>query len=377
MDRDRDLVEAAQRGDQAAFVDLVRSTGDRLFALGYRILRDVDRTEDALQDALVIAWRDLRGLRDPDRFDAWINRVVTNVCIAHATRERRRTVNLRVLPLDGPAAPDDLLGVGDRDQLERGFRRLTPDERAILVLHHYAGYSLAEIADTIGYNLLAGTSTGVGGPAATSSPSPTTSPTAAPSLRSISSTAFRPATQAAVPPGWVIADDQDRAFLLQAPAGSSGTPSGGIEIRRGPAVGSNDQDCTGLPAAGIGHSATAIVAGLTADPRFTTTLGGDVNVGGLPGQALDVEVAPTWTGTCSWSGGKPAAVLLTVTDPPGPWLGIAGTERVRLILVDLGYGLGQPSGTVGSITIDAADRASFDAVLAEIMPTVQSIQFKP
>jgi len=148
--RDRDLVEAAQRGDQSAFVDLVRSTGDRLFALAYRILRDVDRTEDALQDALVIAWRDLRGLRDPDRFDAWVNRVVTNVCIAHATRERRRTVNLRVLPVDGPAAPDDLLGVGDRDQLERGFRRLTPDERAILVLHHYAGYSLAEIAEVIG-----------------------------------------------------------------------------------------------------------------------------------------------------------------------------------------------------------------------------------
>ena len=77
MARDRDLVEAAQRGDQAAFVDLVRSTGDRLFALAYRILRDIDRTEDALQDAMVIAWRDLRGLRDPDRFDAWINRVVT------------------------------------------------------------------------------------------------------------------------------------------------------------------------------------------------------------------------------------------------------------------------------------------------------------
>jgi RNA polymerase sigma-70 factor (ECF subfamily) len=150
VDRDRDLVEAAQRGDQAAFVDLVRSTGDRLFALGYRILRDVDRTEDALQDALVIAWRDLRGLRDPDRFDAWMNKVVTNVCIAHATRERRRTVNLRVLPVDGPAAPDDLLGVGERDQLERGFRRLTPDERAILVLHHYAGYTLSEIAEALG-----------------------------------------------------------------------------------------------------------------------------------------------------------------------------------------------------------------------------------
>ena len=150
MDSDRTLVEAAQSGDQSAFVDLVHSTGDRLFALAYRILRDVDRAEDALQDALVIAWRDLRTLRDPDRFDAWMNRVLTNVCIAHATRERRRTVSLRVLPVDGPAAPDDLLGVGDRDQLERGFRRLTPDERAILVLHHYAGYTLVEMAEALG-----------------------------------------------------------------------------------------------------------------------------------------------------------------------------------------------------------------------------------
>ena len=85
---DRELVEAAQRGDQAAFVDLVRSRGNRLFAIAYRILRDVDRAEDAVQDALVIAWRDLSDLRDPDRFDAWSHRLLANVCIAHAGRER-------------------------------------------------------------------------------------------------------------------------------------------------------------------------------------------------------------------------------------------------------------------------------------------------
>ena len=146
---DRDLVEAAQRGDQAAFVDLVRfarRTGSSRSR--YRILRDVDRAEDALQDALVIAWRDLRGLRDPDRFDAWLHRLLVNVCIDQATRERRRAANLRVLPVDGPAAPDDLLTIADRDQLERGFRRLSPDQRAILVLHHYVGYAPSEIAET-------------------------------------------------------------------------------------------------------------------------------------------------------------------------------------------------------------------------------------
>jgi RNA polymerase sigma factor (sigma-70 family) len=147
---DRDLVERARRGDRAAYVDLVRPRLDRLFAVAHRILRDVDRAEDAVQDTLVIAWRDLRGLRDPDRFDAWLGRVLVNVCIAEASRERRRSANLRALPIDGPAAPDDLLTVADRDQLERGFRRLAPDQRAILVLHHFGGYTPSEIAETLG-----------------------------------------------------------------------------------------------------------------------------------------------------------------------------------------------------------------------------------
>jgi RNA polymerase sigma-70 factor (ECF subfamily) len=147
---DRDLIEAARRGDQAAFMDLVRSRSDRLFAIALQILREIDRAEDALQDALVIAWRDLRGLRDPDRFDAWLRRLLVNVCVREATRQRRRAMNLRVLPVDGPAAPDELLTIADRDLLERGFRRLSPDQRAILVLHHFLGYAPSEIAETLG-----------------------------------------------------------------------------------------------------------------------------------------------------------------------------------------------------------------------------------
>ena len=147
---DRDLVEAAAKGDRAAYVDLISSRADHLFAVAQRILRDVDRAEDALQDALVIAWRDLRGLRDPDRIDAWLRRLVVNVCIVQATRERRRVVNLRILPAEGPAAPNELLTVEIRDQLERGFRRLPPEQRAILTLHHFVGYSPLEIAETLG-----------------------------------------------------------------------------------------------------------------------------------------------------------------------------------------------------------------------------------
>jgi RNA polymerase sigma-70 factor (ECF subfamily) len=142
---------AAQRGDREAYVDLIRPRFGRLFAIAHRILRHVDRAEDALQETLVIAWRDLRGLRDPDRFDSWLGRVLVRQCTDQASRERRRVANLRVLPVEGPFGPDrQLLTVADRDQLERGFRRLSPDQRAILVLHHYAGYAPAEIAQALG-----------------------------------------------------------------------------------------------------------------------------------------------------------------------------------------------------------------------------------
>jgi len=147
---DRDLVEAARHGDREAYADLIRVRGDRLYALAQRILRDVDRAEDALQEALVIAWRDLAGLRDPDRFDAWLHRLVVRACLAEATRERRLVANLRVLPMDVPASNDDYLSVVDRDQLERGFRRLSPQQRALLVLRHFEGREPAEIAEILG-----------------------------------------------------------------------------------------------------------------------------------------------------------------------------------------------------------------------------------
>jgi RNA polymerase sigma-70 factor (ECF subfamily) len=143
-------VIAAQRGDQVAFVDLLRGRVDRLFAISRRILRDVDRAEDALQDALVIAWRDLPDLRDPDRFDFWLQRLLANMCIEHARRNRRHYARLQVLTVDGHAAPDELMGVVNRDVVDRAFRRLTPEERTVLVLRHYLGYEPSTIADVLG-----------------------------------------------------------------------------------------------------------------------------------------------------------------------------------------------------------------------------------
>ena len=131
-------------------MDLVRARIDRLFSIARRILHDVDRAEDALQDALVIAWRDLPDLRDPDRFDYWIQRVLTNMCIEHARRNRRRYSRLEVIDLADHAARDELAGVVDRDVVDRAFRRLKPNERAVLVLRHYLGYEPAVIAEMLG-----------------------------------------------------------------------------------------------------------------------------------------------------------------------------------------------------------------------------------
>ena len=146
---DRDLVEQAQRGDREAFGILARSRGDVLFGTARRILRDVDLAEDAVQQTLVIAWRELPRLRDPDRFDAWLQRTLIHACYAESRRRRAWRSMVRILPVDGPAGPDPIGGFVDRDQVERGFRRLAPEQRAILVLHHYLGLGLNEIGEVL------------------------------------------------------------------------------------------------------------------------------------------------------------------------------------------------------------------------------------
>jgi RNA polymerase sigma factor (sigma-70 family) len=149
----RALVDLARQGDEEAFTDLARAVGDRLMAIAYRILRDVDRAEDAVQQTLVTAWRELPQLRDPDRFDAWLRRILVHACYAESRRRREWATNVRVLPAEGPAGRDDLASVVDRDRLERGFRRLSPEQAAIFVLHHYVGLSLPEIAEELGIPL--------------------------------------------------------------------------------------------------------------------------------------------------------------------------------------------------------------------------------
>ena len=103
----RALVDLARRGDEEAFADLARGVGDRLMAIAFRILRDVDRAEDAVQQTLMTAWRELPSLREDDRFDAWLRRILVHACYAEAKRRRTWAANIRILPTDGPAARDD------------------------------------------------------------------------------------------------------------------------------------------------------------------------------------------------------------------------------------------------------------------------------
>lgn len=149
----RELVERASRGDRDAFAALATACADRCYAIAYRIVRDPYRAQDATQQALIGAWRDLPSLRDADRFDAWLTRLVVNACYVELRSQRRHVARVRVVTgvaLQSDAERDPATSVADRDALDHAFRQLTPEQRAVVVSHHYLGYPLTEIADSLG-----------------------------------------------------------------------------------------------------------------------------------------------------------------------------------------------------------------------------------
>jgi RNA polymerase sigma-70 factor (ECF subfamily) len=151
----RDLVTLAKRGDHDAFTRLVDGSVDRLYTVANLILRDADRAQDAVQEALVSAWRDLPALRDAEAWDAWLYRLTVWSCYRQARRDRRRTeVELRTMP---DATRDHVGDVAlpwvDRDRLERELGRLPVDQRAVIVAHFYLGYPISEVAEIIGVPL--------------------------------------------------------------------------------------------------------------------------------------------------------------------------------------------------------------------------------
>ncbi len=152
MDR-RALIEAAGRGDHDAFAVLATAAAARLDAAARLILRDPELARDAVQNALVRAWRDLPGLRDPDRFDAWLHRLLINSSLDEARRRRRRPIEVEILAIDEPASGDASRHLADRDLVERALNRLEPEHRALVVLHYYLGYPLPDAASSLGISL--------------------------------------------------------------------------------------------------------------------------------------------------------------------------------------------------------------------------------
>lgn len=116
-----DLVERASRGDRDAFATLAAAAVDRCYGLAYRILRDHHRAQDATQQALLGAWRDLPKLRDPSRFEAWLHRLVVHACYGEARTQRRWNARVRVLSLTTDMTDDPSSAVADRDQIEHSL----------------------------------------------------------------------------------------------------------------------------------------------------------------------------------------------------------------------------------------------------------------
>jgi RNA polymerase sigma-70 factor (ECF subfamily) len=145
----RDLVIRASRGDHDAFASLATNAYGRLHRTAQLILRREDLASDAVQEALMSAWVHIRAVRDPDRFDGWLNRLVVRACYQELRRAKRGPIQVRVDSVNGPGIDDTTGALADRDQLERGFQHLSVEHRAVLAVHHYLGLPDAEAATVL------------------------------------------------------------------------------------------------------------------------------------------------------------------------------------------------------------------------------------
>ncbi len=149
MDK-RELIDRARRGDHDAFAELVDGALRRLDAAARLILRDPYLAQDAVQEGLIRAWRDLPGLRDPDRFDAWLHRLIVNACLDLGRRRRRRPIEVELSPIDSLSVPDHSGAFAERELVDAALRRLDPGHRAVVAMHYLLGMPLPEVAVSLG-----------------------------------------------------------------------------------------------------------------------------------------------------------------------------------------------------------------------------------
>jgi hypothetical protein len=278
---------------------------------------------------------------------------------------------------DGPTQiPDRVIGV-TADRIGRQRQRpawrlhwkelsmrpqvLTAATLAAVVILAVGGFVLLRPASNAGLE-----DSGTESPSATASSSASSPSSGAPSSSAVESANFRPALAVTAPSGWTV-DDSDRTFLLTPPAGGPVTGRS-IGVMSGPFVTFSDPSCEDQAPAAVGSSVADVVASVVADPRLVATAPRGITIDGQTGQMVDLGVAPGWTGTCDWSGGKGAVLIVSATTT-GPAFGVGGTGRDRYAFLDV-------NGWVVAIDIGTPEGSDFDAFVSEATPIVESLRFK-
>jgi len=153
--KDRSLADRARHGDLDAFEELMHARIDAIYRLSYAIVGDEADARDTTQETFIAAWRRIRELREPDRFEAWLQRIAINA--ARMTLRARGRRRVREIPSGDVAALADASDGGtlampersDADTLGAALDRLPLDQRTILVLHHLEGKGMAELAEIL------------------------------------------------------------------------------------------------------------------------------------------------------------------------------------------------------------------------------------
>jgi hypothetical protein len=233
-----------------------------------------------------------------------------------------------------------------------------------------AGYAagVAVLAVVVGIGGVIGAASLLAGPsepAATPTPVATAQPTTISLPVRIDSADFQPPFTFQAPLGWLRADEASDYYRFASP--DSG---GAIILQPNPIIASDENDCQGLAALDGATTVDGIIGALSSDSRLATSSPRSVTVGQLVGLAIDVELDPAWTGTCSWSDGNPAASILTSPDGSGPLFGLQQSERARIVLVDVGE-------DVVAIVVEGQDSSRFDSLTTEAMPMIESLRFEP